>query len=60
VPRLLVPGVGRPTMGRGQTKEGLGGDPNTYPTDMSFGSKTNVELGTSSKVGPVRLGKFAP
>ena len=43
-------------MERGQTKEGSGGDPITYPTDVPFGSKNYVEPGTSSNVGPERLG----
>ena len=41
-------GGGRPTTGRGRTKEGSGGDPITYPTDVPFGSKNYVEPGTSS------------
>ena len=44
--------------GRGQSKEGWGGDPITYPTDVPFGSKKYLESGTSSKVGPERLGKL--
>jgi hypothetical protein len=34
-----VSGGGRPMTGRGQSKEGSGGDPITYPTDVPFGSK---------------------
>jgi hypothetical protein len=35
----MMPGGGHRTTGMGQTKEGSGGGPITYPTDVPFGSK---------------------
>ncbi len=56
--RLMVPRGGRRTTGRGQLKEGSGGCPITYPTDVPFGSKKTLSLVyTSSTVGPKRPGK---
>jgi hypothetical protein len=48
VSRLMVLGGGCRTMVRGQTKEGLGHGPITYPTVLPFEPKSTVEPGTLS------------
>ena len=46
---LMVPGGGRRTRVRGQTKEGLGHGLITYPTILPFESESTEEPGTLSK-----------
>jgi hypothetical protein len=55
--QLMVPWGGCWMMGRGQSKEGLGGGPITYPTDVPFGykNKPGAWYDTSPMVGPKRL-----